>query len=146
MMHGHEKSGPPIVAVKPANDGGQPSKESGEPRGGAEGNAVERGTRRTPSRGSVSPGLDRVRRSGDFASPSNTRGGSRMREIRTYGSVRGARSNARPYRDRGCSRGPRLVPGTEGPVDRLGMALAAIRERPASAALQATNQQSHAGA
>ena len=27
-----------------------------------------------------------------------------MRESRTYGSVRGARSNARPYRDRGsCS-------------------------------------------
>jgi len=46
-----------------------------------------------------------------------------MREIRTYGSVRGARSNARPYRDRrksarfawlnrqggaGCHRGFRL--------------------------------------
>ena len=30
------------------------------------------------------------------ASASNTRGGSRMRECRTYGSVRGARSNARP--------------------------------------------------
>ena len=35
-----------------------------------------------------------------LASPSNTRGGSRMRECRTYGSGRGARSNARPYRDR----------------------------------------------
>ena len=33
------------------------------------------------------------------ASPSNTRGGSRMRECRTYGSVRGALSNGRPYRD-----------------------------------------------
>ena len=33
------------------------------------------------------------------ALPSNTRGGSRMRESRTYGSVRGARSNGRPYRD-----------------------------------------------
>ena len=33
------------------------------------------------------------------ASPSNTRGGSRMRESRTYGSVRGALSNERPYRD-----------------------------------------------
>jgi len=29
-----------------------------------------------------------------------TRGGSRMRESRTYGSVRGAGSNPRPYRDR----------------------------------------------
>ena len=35
------------------------------------------------------------------ASPSNTQGGSRMREIRPYGSVRGARGNARPYRDSG---------------------------------------------
>ena len=33
------------------------------------------------------------------ASASNTQGGSRMRECRRYGSVRGARSNARPYRD-----------------------------------------------
>lgn len=33
-------------------------------------------------------------------SASNIQGGSRMREIRPYGSVRGARSNARPYRDR----------------------------------------------
>ena len=31
--------------------------------------------------------------------PSNTQGGSRMRESRTYGSVRGACSNGRPYRD-----------------------------------------------
>ena len=30
---------------------------------------------------------------------SNTRGGSRMREFRPYGSVRGAPSNGRPYRD-----------------------------------------------
>src|SRR5271166_1770346 len=33
------------------------------------------------------------------ALPSDTRGGSRMRESRTYGSVRGAPSNGRPYRD-----------------------------------------------
>ena len=38
------------------------------------------------------PGLTSV-------SPSNTRGGSRMRESRPYGSVRGALSNERPYRD-----------------------------------------------
>jgi hypothetical protein len=45
-----------------------------------------------PSRPSFIPGPA-------SASPSDTRGGSRMRESRTYGSVRGARSNARPYRD-----------------------------------------------
>src|SRR3954453_23929530 len=32
--------------------------------------------------------------------PSNIQGGSRMRESRTYGSVRGALINGRPYRDR----------------------------------------------
>src|SRR6202034_3168518 len=32
-------------------------------------------------------------------SPSHTRGKNRMREFRTYGSVRGAPSNGRPYRD-----------------------------------------------
>src|SRR6195256_6912922 len=33
------------------------------------------------------------------ASPSDTRGGSRMPELGPYGSVRGALSNERPYRD-----------------------------------------------
>ena len=46
----------------------------------------------SPSRASFIPGRS-------SASPSNTRGGSRMREFRTYGSVRGALSNGRPYRD-----------------------------------------------
>jgi RNA-directed DNA polymerase len=46
----------------------------------------------SPRRGSFTSGPTPV-------SPSTTRGGSRMRESRTYGSVRGARSNARPYRD-----------------------------------------------
>src|SRR5213080_1491126 len=36
----------------------------------------------------------------EYASPLPTQGGSRMRESRTYGSVRGALSNERPYRDR----------------------------------------------
>ena len=61
MMHGREKSDPAIVAGKSANKGGRPPAEPMEPRAGAEGNTVERGTRRTPGRGSVSPGLDRVR-------------------------------------------------------------------------------------
>src|SRR5438034_11664254 len=45
--------------------------------------------------------------------PSLTRGGSRMRESRTYGSVRGALSNERPYRDRSvpacCAAGTALT-------------------------------------
>jgi hypothetical protein len=35
-----------------------------------------------------------------LAAPSITQGKNRMPELGTYGSVRGARSNARPYRDR----------------------------------------------
>src|SRR5271165_6617337 len=36
------------------------------------------------------------------ASPSNTQGGSPVRESRPPGSVRGAPSNGCPYRDSGC--------------------------------------------
>jgi RNA-directed DNA polymerase len=71
VMHGHEKSDPSIVASrtnaegihrgKPANEGGRPSEELVERREGAEGNAIGHGKRRTPSRESLSHGLDRVR-------------------------------------------------------------------------------------
>ena len=62
VMHGHEKSDPSVVAMKPANEGGRPLEELVEPREGAEGNTVEHTMRRTPSRESMSHGLDRVRR------------------------------------------------------------------------------------
>jgi RNA-directed DNA polymerase len=61
VMHGGEKSGPSIVAVKPANEGGQPPEELAEPREGAEGNTIGHGKRRTPSRERLSHVLDRVR-------------------------------------------------------------------------------------
>jgi RNA-directed DNA polymerase len=61
MMDEREKSDPGIVASRPANKDGRPSAEPVERRAGAEGSTVERGTHRTPSRASVSPGLDRVR-------------------------------------------------------------------------------------
>jgi RNA-directed DNA polymerase len=61
MMHGPEKSDPSIRAKKPANNPGQPGAESAEQREGTEGNTGTPRTRRTQSRGSVSPGLDRVR-------------------------------------------------------------------------------------
>ena len=51
-------------------------------------------TLRTQSRACVSQALARMLQA--FAV--RTRGGSRMRESRTYGSVRGALSNERPYR------------------------------------------------
>lgn len=61
MMHEQEKSDLSIVAMKSANKDEQPSAESMEQREGTEGNTAENRTRRTPSRGSVSQGLDRVR-------------------------------------------------------------------------------------
>jgi RNA-directed DNA polymerase len=61
MMYGPEKSDPSIVAVKPANKAGKPVAEWVEPRGGTKGNTDQPRTRRTQSRASVSPGLERVR-------------------------------------------------------------------------------------
>ena len=61
MMNGLEKSDPAIVAMKPANKAGQPAAEWVEPRAGTKGNTGQPRTRRTQSRCSVSPGLDRVR-------------------------------------------------------------------------------------
>ena len=49
--------------------------------------------------------------------PSNIRGGSRMQESCTYGSVRGAPSNGRPYRNREIGSG--FEASAElGPIDR----------------------------
>ena len=67
MMHGLEKSDLAIVATKPANKTGQPVAEWVEPRARTEGNAGQPRTRRTQGRGSVSQGLDRVRRAASLA-------------------------------------------------------------------------------
>ena len=61
MMHRGEKSDLSIVAGKPANGVGRPEPELVERREGAKENMGQTSTRRTPSRASVSPGLDRVR-------------------------------------------------------------------------------------
>lgn len=60
-MDGLEKSDSAIVAVKPANKDATASAERVEPRAGTKENAQEPRTRRTQGRGSVSPGLERVR-------------------------------------------------------------------------------------
>ena len=69
MMHGHEKSDPAIVAVKPANKVGAAAEQSAgqraepvEPRAGTKGNADQQSTRRTQSRESVSQALERIRK------------------------------------------------------------------------------------
>jgi len=99
MMNGREKSDPAIVAAKQANKAGEPAAELVERRAGAKGKAIQHHAFRTQRRG-----LTRHRRWSAYGEgkrwPSLTRGRSRMRESRKYGSVRGAGSNARPYRDR----------------------------------------------
>jgi hypothetical protein len=76
--------------------------ELGEPRAGAEGNVGQHSTDRARNRSTVSQGLERIRQ----VSPLNTQGGSRTRESRSYGSVRGALRNERPYRDRSSRSAP----------------------------------------
>src|SRR3981081_1944428 len=61
MKNEREKSDPSKVAERPANKPGQPGAEPAEPREGTEGNTGEQHTYRTPSRESVSQGLERVR-------------------------------------------------------------------------------------
>lgn len=61
MMHGLEKSDPAVVAMKLANNTDLSGAERVERRAGAKGNADQPRTRRTQSRDSVSPGLERVR-------------------------------------------------------------------------------------
>src|SRR6266536_5574452 len=96
MMHGHEKSGDAIVAEKPTNKAERSAAEPVERRAEAEGNAGQQSTHRAQYRVRVAQALACIRR----LIAVDTRGGSRMRESRTYGSVRGAPSNGRPYRDR----------------------------------------------
>jgi hypothetical protein len=96
MMHEREKSGLAVVAMKPTNKAERSAAELGEPRAGAEGNVGQHSTDRARNRATVSQGLECIRQ----VSPLNTRGGSRMRASRLYGSVWGALRNERPYRDR----------------------------------------------
>ncbi len=60
-MHGHEKSDPAVVVLKPANKAGEPGAERVERRAGAEGNADQRSTLRALNRERVTQALDRVR-------------------------------------------------------------------------------------
>src|SRR5229473_43492 len=97
MMHGRGKSDEAIVAGKPTNKAERSAAEPVERRAETEGNVGQQSTRRTQSRVSVSKMLARIRQ---HIVAVDTRGGNRMRESCKYGSVRGAPSNGRPYRDR----------------------------------------------
>ena len=95
MMYGREKSDLVIVAVKPANKarkahcggicGGSRGGVGGA-KAGAKGNTHQQSTHWTQHQARVSQELERIRQ----LLPSHTRGRSRMRESRTYGSGRGA--------------------------------------------------------
>jgi hypothetical protein len=95
MMHGREKSDSAIVAGKPTNKAVPTAAEPVERRAGAKGNASQQSTLRTQCR------ITRVTGAGAHtaSSPSHTQGGSRVPELGPLGSVRGALSNERPYRD-----------------------------------------------
>ena len=96
MVHDYEKSDSAIVARKPTNKVERSAAEPVEPRAKAKGNASQQSKHRAQYRVRVTQALACIRR----LVAVDTRGGSRMREIRSYGSVRGALSNERPYRDR----------------------------------------------
>ena len=83
--------------MKPANKTERSAAESVERRAETKGNVDQQRTRRTQRRISVSPMLARIRQ---HIVAVDTQGGNRIRESRTYGSVRGELSNERPYRDR----------------------------------------------
>src|SRR3974377_167185 len=95
MMHGPEKSDSAIVAGKPTNKAERSAAALVEQRAGTKGHAGQGSPCWTLSQISVSQVLARIRQR--FAV--DTRGGSRMRESRLYGSGRGARGNSRPYRE-----------------------------------------------
>jgi RNA-directed DNA polymerase len=61
-MNGEEKSGLPIVAVKPANEAGRPVKEWVERRGRAAGNAFDPHGDRAQDRGPPLSGIERIRK------------------------------------------------------------------------------------
>ena len=114
MMQGVEGSDSAIVAVKRTNEAGRPAEEPVEPRAGAEENAEQNGTPRTPSRQGASHGLDRVRQAVRFAVKY-----PRWEPDALIGPVRfcaGAPSNGRPYRDLYLTPVPRHA--ADGPCPR----------------------------
>jgi hypothetical protein len=101
-MYALGKSDSREVPEKRPNKEAQASAEVVEGRRLTKGNPQETAASRTQSRTRASTGLERVREVAreTFASSPYTRGKSRMRECRTYGSERGAPGNRGPYRDR----------------------------------------------
>src|SRR5215471_25078 len=91
------ESDPAVVATKLANKAERSVAEPVEPRAGTkvECEPAAHGPDAEPGNRVTGAGAHTSNRNSDL--PSLTRGRSRMRESRTYGSVRGAGSNLRPY-------------------------------------------------
>ena len=85
MMNGRGESDSAIVAGKPTNKAERSAAEPVEPRAGAEGNASWQSTHRAQYRVTCVTGAG-TRAAG---LPLDTQGGSRVREFRSRGSVRG---------------------------------------------------------
>ena len=99
MMHGHEKSDSAIVAMKPPNKDRVTGRGGGGAKGGGQGEREP-----MPHVPDIRAGKACHRRRSAYGRPrgppSIIRGGSRMQESCTYGSVRGAPCNGCPYRNR----------------------------------------------
>jgi hypothetical protein len=102
-MYADEKSDEVVVPRKRSNKGRQLPAEVVEGRASPEGNSRQPAVVRTLSRDATSIRLAAVRRVRmrfqTACSRRSTRGRSPVRQQRTPGSVRGALSNERPYRD-----------------------------------------------
>ena len=99
MMYELKKSHSLIVPMKSANKTGLLVAEPMEGSGGIARNADLRRTARTLCRLRCVPGAARIRMAMHCGRALSARDKNRMREFRTYGSVRGVCSNAHPYRD-----------------------------------------------
>ena len=95
-MHDTRESDNGIVPQKSSNQAQLCLREGVEGRPLTKGNTCQSPAARTQSRGPASRGLGRVRQAD--VTP-DTRGRSRMREIRSYGSARGVPGNRHSYRE-----------------------------------------------
>src|SRR6516162_9107213 len=92
MMHGREKSDLAIVAMKHGEQSGAIRRGVGGAKGGDQGECEPA---KAPSGRRAGQTCHRRWSAYGKHLPSHTQGGSRMRESRTYGSVRGARDETR---------------------------------------------------
>src|ERR1700730_17414182 len=100
MMCDHENADPPIASVKPTKEAVQPAAEVGDATAGAEGNVSQQSTGRAQYRGTVSQALKRIRHFVRISRRAVTHPRwEPCARIGSHGSVRGARGNARPYRE-----------------------------------------------